>query len=130
MASSLVSVFDPVGATTLTAMCTDASLPSDVTVSAVQQVAILHQFHPEVASPGICADAVLAKLESAKESWERRELVSVLPSMIHQVPSDKADRMIADARKLTSDSEEPGTIVEARDALEQMQRNPRHVPQP
>jgi HEAT repeat protein len=119
LASALASVGDPAGARHLEGMCMDTSLPVDVTVQVVQQLAMAQHSHPNLTSTAKCADVVLAAIESASESYQRRELVSLLPSMVHQVPEDKADRMVKDAQNLLGDGE-PATRMGASDALAQM----------
>lgn len=119
IASALVGFGDPVGAKTLESMCTDATLPVDVTFRVVQQIAMVRLSQPKLVSVGKCADVVLAAFDSANQDYQRRELVSVLPSMIHDVPKDKADRMVTVAQNLLT-AKEPATRMGAGDALAQM----------
>jgi HEAT repeat protein len=119
MASALASSGDRVGARDLEAMCTHASVSVDDTVRVVQQLAMAQRSHPNIASAGKCADVVLAALDSVSESYQRRELVSELPSMVHDVPKDKADRMVMAAQNLLG-SKEAATRMSASRALAEM----------
>jgi HEAT repeat protein len=100
IASALAGRGDPVGAKTLESMCSDASLPVDITVMAVRQIAMAKYSSSYPVSTGKCADVVLSKLDSVSQDYQRIELLSVLPSMIHDVPKDKADHLVADAQNL------------------------------
>ena len=110
---------DPVGAKTLESMCADASLPVDITFHVVQQIEMAQHSHPKLLTSGKCADAVLVALDSASQDYQRQELVSVLPLMIHNVPKDKADRMVTDAQNLLT-AKEPATRMGASGALAEM----------
>jgi HEAT repeat protein len=119
IASLLVSLGDPVGAKTLESMCTDASLPIDDTVHVVQKIESAERSNPNLISEGKCADVVLPALENASQDYQRSELVSVLPSMVHDVTKDKTDRMVIDAQNLLV-SKDGGTRMQASMALTNM----------
>ena len=119
IASALASAGDRVGARDMEAMCTHASVSVDDTVRVVQQLATAQRSHPNIASTGKCADVVLAALESVSESYQKRELVSILPSMVHNVPKDKVDRMVTGAQNLLGDKES-ATRMSASQALAEM----------
>jgi len=100
MALALVSAGFPDAANYLETMCSGASLPVDDTVHLIQDIEMAERSNPKLISAGKCADVVLAALDSVSEDYQRRELLSVLPSMVHDVPKDKADRMVMDAQNL------------------------------
>jgi HEAT repeat protein len=119
IASALVGLGDPTGASTLESMCTDASLPIDDTVHVVQMIESAQRSNPKLLSAGKCADVVLSELDSVSEDYQRQELLSVLPSMIHDVPKDKADRMVTDAQNILA-SKDVTTRMRASDVLADM----------
>jgi HEAT repeat protein len=119
IAFALAGIGDPVGAKTLESMCSDASLPVDITVMAVRQIAMTKYSFSYLVSTEKCADVVLSKLDSVSQDYQRIELLSVLPSMIHDVPKDKADRMVTDAQNLLV-SKDVGIRMQASMALTDM----------
>jgi HEAT repeat protein len=119
IASVLVGMGDPVGSRTLESMCADASMPVDDTVRVVQQIAMTRLSHPNLVSTGTCADVVLTALDHVSENIQRQEILSILPLMVHDVPKDKADRMVAGAQKLLTDKVS-STRMSASDALAEM----------
>jgi HEAT repeat protein len=119
IASALASIGDPVGTRQLESMCTNATLPIDVTVHAVQQLAMVQRSYPKLASAGRCAETVLVALEGASEEYQQRELVSILPVLVRGLPQSTTDRVAADAQNLLT-ANEPATRMSASDALAQM----------
>ena len=111
IASALASAGDPIGAKYLETMCSDASLPDTVILRVVHSLAVANFSHPQLASPGKCADAVLSALESGSESYQRAALVTAFPSMYKDVPKDKAERMVADAQNLLGDNDSSVRMV-------------------
>lgn len=119
IASALVAMGDRVGANALESMCTDASLPVEDLVRVTQQIEAGQRSHPTLLSAGRCAEAVLGALDHASEEWEKRQLVSVLPPMVKDVPREQADRMAAEAESLLS-AKDPSTRLSASEALGEM----------
>jgi HEAT repeat protein len=119
MASALAGAGDRVGAATLEAVCMDPSLPVEVTASAVRQLASAEHSHPTLISMAGCAGVVLAALENVSEEYKRWELLQILPSVAHDAPSDKANRMVTEAQSLLG-SKDPTTRMNASRALAEM----------
>jgi HEAT repeat protein len=119
MASALANIGDPVGARHLESMCSDATLPVEVIVRAEREVAMAHSDRPSLTSPAKCANVILAAIETVSESYQRAELLTALASMVHEVPSDQASRMVADAQNLLQDKD-ANTRMRASEALADM----------
>jgi HEAT repeat protein len=108
MGAELARMGDAAGPAHLESMCSDANLSTDDVVRAERQLAMAHDVRPRFPSPGKCADVILAALETVSASDKRRYLLTTLASMVHEVPSDQATRMIADAQNLLADPD--GTV--------------------
>jgi HEAT repeat protein len=78
-----------------------------------------HSDRPSLTSPAKCANVILAAIETVSESYQRAELLTALASMVHEVPSDQASRMVADAQNLLQDKD-ANTRMRESEALADM----------
>lgn len=119
MATSLLSMGDPVGATQLEAICTDRTLTVQDRISAIQQLRLAEVGHPEIASTKNCGAIFLEDIERpglSSDSLKTSDLLNAVRPLYRDLPEAQALRLKADVQGFLGDKS-PSVRMSASDAL-------------